>query len=73
MFPNYAPWCGLKAYRRGVTDKLVLVKIICIEGQGCTFTFGLIFLGPAFCERYFCLIFFMLARCQNKINLIQMY
>ncbi len=47
MSPNYAPWCGLEAYQRGVTltnycwckwDKNL--KSICLEGQSHIFIFS---------------------------------
>ncbi len=44
-------WCGLEAYRIGVTDKLILenmgesLKSICMEGHGHMFTFDLILFG----------------------------
>ncbi len=67
MLSIYAPWCGLEANQRGVSDcaKLFLDKIgkilesISMEDQGHIFTIDLIFLGqhamtrgPAFSEYF---------------------
>ncbi len=61
MLLNYASWCGLEAYLRGLTVTLFLVKMgknlesICIEDQDLLFTYDLIFLESMFHTKGFCI------------------